>query len=195
MSLPLDAGRVHEGRGLTADLTAEVDAVVIGTGAGGAMVTRELARAGLAVVALEEGGHHTPRDFNQREERMLPLLFQDGGGRSTDDLAIRLLQGRGVGGSTVHNTNLCKRTPEAILTLWRDQYGVSGASPEAMAPLFAQVEEELSVTLMGDDLRNGHNDLLRQAVEALGWRGGPLAHNRVGCQKSSAAPTMPNRTP
>src|SRR6476659_395938 len=75
------------------------------------MVEREAARAGLRVVALEEGAYSVPRDFTQREDEMLPLLFQDGGGRTTDDGALTVLQGRGVGGSTVHNTNLCKRAP------------------------------------------------------------------------------------
>ncbi|CAN5807120.1 hypothetical protein BH09MYX1_BH09MYX1_35020 [soil metagenome] len=117
------------GRELTGDVALDVDAVVVGTGAGGAMALRELARAGLRVVALEEGGYHTSADFNQREDDMLPMLFRDGGGSTTDDLAIRVLQGRGVGGSTVHNTNLCKRTPDAILELWRDRYAVTGASP------------------------------------------------------------------
>ena len=95
------------------DLTLDVDAVVVGTGAGGSVALRELARAGLDAVALEEGAWSTSRDFDQREDRMLPRLFQDMGGRATEDMAIRVLQGRGVGGSTVHNTNLCKRTPDA----------------------------------------------------------------------------------
>ena len=48
---------------------------------------RELAEARLKVVALEEGGYHRPADFDQREHQELPLLFQDGGGRTTDDPA------------------------------------------------------------------------------------------------------------
>ena len=107
---------IQRGRDITSDTTLDCDLVVVGTGAGGAMVAREAARAGLNVIALEEGAHLLPRDFTQREDEMLPLLFQDGGGRTTDDGAITVLQGRGVGGSTVHNTNLCKRarsTPTA----------------------------------------------------------------------------------
>ncbi|HSQ62143.1 MAG TPA: GMC family oxidoreductase [Polyangiaceae bacterium] len=175
---------VIRGRDLTGDLALDVDAVVIGTGAGGAMAARELARAGLKVVALEEGGYHGPKDFTQREDEMLPMLFQDGGGRTTRDMAIRVLQGRGVGGSTVHNTNLCKRTPDAILDLWRDRYGVSEAGPAEMQPAFDQVERDLSVTEIPAAMRNANNEILRAGAEALGYKAGPLKHNRVGCQMS-----------
>ncbi len=175
---------IVRGRELAADVALDVDAVVIGTGAGGGMMLRELARAGLRVVALEEGGYHTSADFNQREDEMLPMLFQDGGGRTTADLAIRVLQGRGVGGSTVHNTNLCKRTPAPILELWRDRYHVSGAGPSEMRGAFEQVEKDLSVSEIPTPMRNANNELLRLGAKALGWKAGPLKHNRVGCQTS-----------
>ena len=175
---------IIKGRDLVSDLTLDVDAVVIGTGAGGSIALRELARAGAKVIGLEEGGHHTTADFNQREEQMLPMLFQDGGGRMTDDMAIRILQGRGIGGSTVHNTNLCKRTPSEILDLWATRYRVAGASASELEPAFAQIERELSVVEIAAPMRNANNEVLRAGVEALGWRGGPLKHNRVGCQQS-----------
>jgi choline dehydrogenase-like flavoprotein len=162
----------------------DVDAVVVGTGAGGGMALRELARAGLSVVALEQGPDVGPRDFDQREDKMIPLLFQQGGGRTTADLAIRVLGGRGVGGSTIHNTNLCKRTPDEVLDLWARKYGVENAGPKEMAASFETVETDLSVTRIPDDDVNANNDVLRRGVLALGWKGGVLAHNRVGCVKS-----------
>ena len=78
---------IRSGRELRGTITYDADAVVVGTGAGGGMALRELARAGLRVVALEEGGFRTPADFDQREDHMLPELFQDGGARTTKDLA------------------------------------------------------------------------------------------------------------
>jgi choline dehydrogenase-like flavoprotein len=175
---------IVRGRELTRDLSIDVDAVVVGTGAGGSIALRELARSGLRAVALEEGAYLGPSDFTQREDEMIPRLFQDMGGRMTDDLGIRILQGRGVGGSTVHNTNLCKRTPDPVLELWARDHGVSGAAPSAMAPAFARIESELSVAPIPAESENGNNLALRRGVTALGWHGGPLAHNRVGCQQS-----------
>jgi len=177
-------GAFLRGRDLTGELSLDVDAVVIGTGAGGGVALRELARAGLNAVALEEGAWSTSADFDQREDHMLPRLFQDMGGRSTEDMGIRVLQGRGVGGSTVHNTNLCKRTPDAILELWARKYGVSGASVADLAPAFEAIERDLSVTEIAGPQRNANNEALRKGCEALGWRGAPLKHNRVGCQQS-----------
>jgi hypothetical protein len=50
------SGALLRGRDLQpASLSLDVDAVVVGTGAGGSVALRELARAGLDVVALEQG--------------------------------------------------------------------------------------------------------------------------------------------
>lgn len=168
---------IERGRDIGRDATLDCDLCVVGTGAGGAMVAREAARAGLRVVALEEGQHSTPRDFTQREDEMLPLLFQDGAARTTDDGAIVVLQGRGVGGSTVHNTNLCKRAPAPVLEGWR----LDGWRPADLAPHYDVVERDLSVAPIEESRVNRNNAILRRGVEALGWKGGILSHNRRGC--------------
>jgi choline dehydrogenase-like flavoprotein len=168
---------IERGRDIGSDVTLDCDLVVVGTGAGGAMVAREAARAGLRVVALEEGAYSTPRDFTQREDEMLPLLFQDGGGRTTDDGAITVLQGRGVGGSTVHNTNLCKRAPAPVLDGWK----LDGWRAAALSPHYDVVERDLSVSPIDESRVNRNNAILRRGVEKLGWKGGILSHNRIGC--------------
>ena len=67
------------------DLLERADVCVVGSGAGGAVVASELAAAGLSVVVLEQGHHWTSADFTQREEEMLPRLFEEGGMRQTVD--------------------------------------------------------------------------------------------------------------
>src|SRR5262249_27565462 len=129
----------------------------------------------------EEGGDHVSSNFDQREESMLPELFQERAGRMTDDLAITVLQGRGVGGSTIHNTNLCKRTPDEILDRWARSHRVEGCGVAEMRAAFESIERDLGVTRIPDISVNGNNGALRRGVEALGWRGGVLSHNRTGC--------------
>jgi choline dehydrogenase-like flavoprotein len=166
--------KVQQGRDLSGEVRMDCDVVVVGTGAGGGMAARELAKAGLQVVALEEGGFHRPRDFNQREDEMLALLFAERAARSTADMAIHVLQGRGLGGSTVHNTNLCKRTPDVILANW-------GIAPAEMAPLYEATERDLDVSPMTFQALNANNDVLRKGVSRLGYKGGFLSHNRKNC--------------
>lgn len=174
--MPFLAGREHAG-----DLTLEADVVVVGTGAGGSMMARDVAAAGLSVVALEMGARSTSRDFNRVEDEMLELLFQDRGARATSDLEVRVLQGSGVGGSTVHNTCLCKRTPPEVLEHWARDLGVSGASAADLAPAFERTERELGVVDITDSQLNENNRLFKRGVDVLGWRGGYLRHNRAGC--------------
>lgn len=160
------------------------DVLVIGLGAGGGMVLRDCARAGLQVLGLEQGPRLSREQYTQREDQMIPRLFEAGGGTATHDMAVRVLYGRGVGGSTLHNTNLCKRTPDAVLEHWGREFGLSDWSPSRMADDFASVERDLSVSLIAESDVNGNNAAMARGTRALGWRGGLLSHNRVGCMKS-----------
>ena len=54
---------VLRGREQKAPFSAKVDVVVIGSGAGGSVVARELARDGRSVLVVEEGGHYAPEEY------------------------------------------------------------------------------------------------------------------------------------
>ncbi|MHC4390366.1 MAG: GMC family oxidoreductase N-terminal domain-containing protein [Planctomycetota bacterium] len=162
----------------------EADLCVVGTGAGGGPVVRAAVEAGLSVVALEAGGFVRPRDMTQLEHEMLPKLYHEGAARATRDKAIHVHQGKGVGGSTLHNINLCKRTPEVILGQWRAKYGLSGLGATVWDALYEKVESELSVSSLTHKELNGNNRVLKQGCEALGYAGGYLQHNRQGCMAS-----------
>lgn len=145
------------------------------------MAAMVAAEAGLNVVVIEPGEYLTPSDMTQREEEMLPRLFWDGGNRMTTDGAVKIHQGLGVGGSTLHNLNLCKRIPAELRARWRVERRLDHLDDATWDALYAEVERLIAVTEIPAALRNRHNQLLEAACAKLGWRGGPLSHNRTGC--------------
>ena len=160
------------------------DLIVVGAGPGGLMAAMVAAEAGLGVVVLEAGPFVPPSAMNQREDDMLPLLYAEAGTRMSADRGVHIHQGRGLGGSTLHNLNLCKRIPTAVLADWRRQSRLGHLSEGAWAGLYAEVEALLSVSEVPEAMVSPHNDVLRRGMRALGWRGGLLRHNRTGCVQS-----------
>ena len=166
------------------DLTLDTDLVVVGSGAGGMTAAMAAAEQGVATVVLEGGEYLTPSDMSQREEQMFPRLFQESGARTTADRAVKIVQGRGVGGSTLHNINLCKRIPAGMRAQWAREHGLSQLTPAVWDALYDEVERLLAVSPIPPEARSAHNRMLERGVSALGWRGGGLAHNRTGCLSS-----------
>jgi len=171
-------------RELEADLREAADVCVIGSGGGGAVVAAEIACAGRSVVVVEQGPHLTKQDFTQREEEMLPHLFEEAGMRQTEDGAVIILQGRNVGGSTVHNLCYCFRAPEPILRLWRREFGLASLTPEALEPSYERVERNLKVQPIREDEINSLNRVFRAGAEKLGYSGLVAKHNRENCVQS-----------
>ncbi len=160
------------------------DAVVIGSGAGGATAARTLARAGLDVVVLEEGHHHSTASFGRRT----PLdrfaeLYRDGGATvAVGSPPLLLPVGRAVGGTTVVNSGTCYRTPDHVLERWAKDFGFSPA--ERFGPLLDEAERTLQVATQPLDVLGNNGRLALVGADALGWRAGPLRRNAPGCKGS-----------
>ena len=175
---------ITTGKQIDADLEIDADVCIIGSGAGGAVMAKELAESGRDVVLLEQGGHYTKEDFTQREDEMMPLLYEEMGQRATVDKSILILQGRNIGGSTVHNLCYCFRTPEPILEKWRREDGLRGMSAAEMRPSFERVEHMLKVKPIQPYEVNVLNNKIRQGCEKLGYHGFVTDHNRENCTLS-----------
>ena len=172
---------VFDAARLPLPLRLKTDVCVVGSGAGGMAAAMVAAEAGREVLVLEAGQLTGPNQMSQREEQMFPRLFWDSGGRTTADRAVKIHQGKGVGGSTIHNLSLCKRIPEAIRAHWERERGLRHLPRERWEALYAELEALLQVEPVGDDRVSRHNLLFAAGCAALGWKGARLLYNRTGC--------------
>ena len=120
-----------------------VDAVVIGTGAGGGPLLWRLARGGLKVVALEAGrAWHPARDFATDEVAQASLFWTDERlSAGTNPLAFgNNNSGIGVGGSTLHYTAYTPRPQPDDFRL-RSESGVGCDWPLAYEDLEGYFDE------------------------------------------------------
>jgi choline dehydrogenase-like flavoprotein len=175
------SGRITTGDELTGDLELECDVCVVGSGAGGAWLAHELVAAGKRVIMLEEGGYHTRREFDMTEARAFPSLYQELGNRTTDDLAISMLQGRSVGGGTTVNWCSTFRTPERILKIWRDVHGIDTLSTAALEPHWDAIEKRLHVAEWPLGLVNENNRALWDGLGKLNYERGLIRRNVNNC--------------
>jgi choline dehydrogenase-like flavoprotein len=159
----------------------DADVCVIGAGAGGGVVSAELAQAGMSVVVLEEGEWHDAGSYTASMPRMLAALYRDGGQTFTVGRPPILLPlGRGVGGTTAVNSGTCFRTPASVLERWQREFGID-VDAEALDPCFQRVEGALSVSEVTPELAGGNARVARRGAEALGWSHGYLRRNASGC--------------
>jgi choline dehydrogenase-like flavoprotein len=154
------------------------DVVVVGSGAGGAMAARSLARAGLRTIVLEEGRRHAVEEFRTKPAlERFTSLYRDGGATTTFGIPpVVLPLGRGVGGTTLVNSGTCYRTPERVLRRWRDEWGVDLATE-----WLDEVETLLQVAPVQDSVMGRNGQLALRGAANLGWSSHPLLRNAPGC--------------
>ncbi|HXG85347.1 MAG TPA: GMC family oxidoreductase, partial [Pyrinomonadaceae bacterium] len=127
-----------------------VDAVIIGTGAGGAPILARLAQAGLKVVALEAGKSFDYRKFPTDERAQSKLFWTDERlSAGENPLAFGSNNsGCGVGGSTLHFTAYTPR-PQADDFRIYSEFGVGKdwcLSYEDLEPYFDELEWFLGIS-------------------------------------------------
>ena len=99
-------------------LELDYDVVVVGSGAGGGTVAKELAplaRKGLRIALLEWGGKFEKKDNTRREIEMAGRYYFDNGGFQTSTQDLTLAFAKALGGSTTVYTGVTFKPPESAL--------------------------------------------------------------------------------
>jgi len=178
----LEYPNVESGRDARSEWTLVADAIVVGTGAGGAVAAAILAEAGLDVLTIEEGSLERTETFTTNVLDMVRRLYRDAGttmilGRP----GIIFAEGRCVGGSTVINGGMCWRTPERILESWEREEHLPDIGPKAMEPYFRIMEREVNPEVNRSDTFGRHSVLFEEGARKLGWKATPNLRNMRGC--------------
>ena len=141
-----------------------VDFVVVGSGAAGGVMARQLSRAGFTVVVLEQGPYLTEKDFRHDELasgamaaltndfRVQPNTYR----KTAAEVAVKrpaVAYGRVVGGGTTHFTGNYWRFHEIDFIEKSKRGGVPGADMAdwpityaELEPYYTQVEWEIGVS-------------------------------------------------
>ncbi|MEZ4224938.1 MAG: GMC family oxidoreductase [Polyangiaceae bacterium] len=172
---------------LQGDLELNADVVVIGSGAGGAVVAAVLAEAGQRVVILEEGPHVPPERYGKmRPSENMRHLWRDGGLTFAiglgDTPMINVMMGTCVGGSSVLTGGVCFRIPSHILHQWSTELGLTDLTEAKMEACFQAVERDIHVEEVPVEMRSRSTSLFVEGAERLGHPTKPVRRNTKGCK-------------
>jgi len=157
------------------------DIVIIGSGAGGGAVAKELAplcREGVRIAVLEWGPKLRDAEFTGNEVEMAGRLFVESGGMLTKDGSMTLATGKGYGGSTLSYTGTSLTVPKEVVERW----AVPGLSHGDISTRAEKYLEENNVHYQPEELLNDNNRLFRQGCQTLGYNVEQFPLNLKGCK-------------
>jgi len=176
--------RVRQYRDFSKDEEVQVDVVVIGSGAGGAVFAHEMAAQGRSVLVVEEGRPYEKPDFNRDPINISMKAYRQAGITvAVGSPGVLIPLGKTVGGTTTINSGTCFRTPDHILEEWRRD-GRTDVTSGEMAPYFEKIEQTLSIHPVTYDIMGRNNILFKEGADKLGYSGFPLSRNYSGCKGS-----------
>jgi len=166
---------------MTADRIEPAEAIVIGSGAGGAVTAYELARGGVRVLLLEEGPRVAVADYGKGSPEAMEQLYRRRGmtpivGR----VPIGFVEGRCLGGSTEINSGFWHRTPPEVILRWQSQYDLADTTPDGLEPHFVWAEQLLRVGLHQGPLPPSSR-VLADGAARMQWSVAEVPRAAPGC--------------
>ncbi|MFQ5888698.1 MAG: GMC family oxidoreductase N-terminal domain-containing protein [Gemmatimonadota bacterium] len=161
-----------------------VDVAIVGSGAGGGTVAKELgplARDGRRVLVLEQGPKLRDEEYTGRELEMAEALYAANGGFLNAEGTLTLALGRAYGGSTTVYTGTSLVAPERVIRGW----DVPGVTHADVAQRSRKYMSENNVHLLEPELINENNRLFVDGCRRAGYRVEQFPINVKGCLGSS----------
>ena len=163
-----------------------VDVLVIGSGAGGGSVARDLARAGKRVMVIESGALYDERSFPTKERDAYERLYLDSGFTATADAHIAILAGGTVGGGTTVNWMTSIPIPDRVRDEWEEQHGVEGVASPAFKSDLNDVLREVGA--QPSEKMPPKDAALIRGAEGRDWGAEKIQMNRAECGDCGTCP-------
>ncbi|MCB9683096.1 MAG: GMC family oxidoreductase [Alphaproteobacteria bacterium] len=176
------SGRIAHLADVRGGYALEADAVVVGSGAGGAMAAANLARAGMDVVVVEAGPQVRPDDMTRDGPAFLSKYYWEGGLRMLlGSGAYPTMSGRCLGGSTVVNSAIFFRLPDWVRQAWIDEAGLSGLAGPELDAAYDRIFTRLKVAPTPMHVMGRKNLVTRDVLDRVGVPNKPLPRAVDGC--------------
>ncbi len=137
--------------------TLHADVIIVGSGPGGATISRALSRAGKRVLLLERGREYRPRAYYGTY--LGAILYSDRGSLLFTQEGLNIVRPLMVGGATSMYCGCAAPPPDWL----KDKYGVN------IDAEVAETIKELEIKALPETLRGEASTRLAQAGQALGY--------------------------
>jgi choline dehydrogenase-like flavoprotein len=167
------ADPIAHGRDLPRGFDEGCDVVIVGSGAGGAVMAALLAESGLRVIVLEEGPYYRPSEYQTfKPSESVRRLFREAGMLTAFGVGqtpiISITLGRAVGGSSVLTGGVCFRIPGEVHHRWVKGLGLGDLSERALEPAYEDVERRMRVREVPESMRSASTRRFVAGAEKLG---------------------------
>lgn len=157
----------------------EADAVIVGSGCGGAVVAKTLAEAGMKVIVVEKSYYWPPAHLPMTEYEACGQMFANGLFLQNDDQDLAVAAGSVWGGGGTVNWSASLQLQGMVRREWCDKFGLKYFGTAAFQKDMDAVCERMGV---GTDAieHNEGNRVLLEGARKLGWNAKVVPNNTGG---------------
>jgi len=158
------------------------DVIVVGSGAGGAVLAWRLVENGFSVALFEAGSSPREEDLLNMHPviRALRYYWENGLTFTWGTPVISLPIGRVLGGTVTVNSGTLFRAPKEACSEWRDEVGIS-IPMDRLEDAYKVVEGKLGVRPVPEDLIGSNGEVMRRGAMELGLSHGSTPRPLGNC--------------
>lgn len=159
----------------------ETDVVIVGSGCGGAVSAKNLAKAGHKVIVVDKAYYYPPSQLPMNEEAGGIHLFDNGGADNVDDSSVTIVAGSAWGGGGTVNWSASLQTQEYVRKEWAQDRGLTFFETAEFQNCLDRVCHRMGVST--DHIRHNHgNQVILEGSRKLGYTAKAVPQNTGGTE-------------